>query len=273
MANLAEHTIIRPVRTSLGVGAGAPPVETDDGLLLLFHERDGHERYSDQAALLDPETGRLRSQLAEPIMQPELDWERDGDVNNVIFVQGAIPRPDGSIYMTYGAADRNVGAAYVRRGRAAPRAPRSRVGLTHRLESADQRQRRLGSLVLVPAVALEPVAAAARGRVVERDPGVVDAEEPVRRELGTARRSGAHRWRGRPARRRRPSPRPRSAADRTPVENRRSPHPPLGAKLKWPSVRSIPTSHSSSAGLRRGAPAERRRPQQAIRASASRALS
>ena len=46
-------------------------------------------------------------------MRPELEWERDGDVNNVIFVQGAIPRPDGSIYMTYGAADRNVGAAYV----------------------------------------------------------------------------------------------------------------------------------------------------------------
>ena len=44
-------------------------------------------------------------------MSPELDWERRGDVNNVVFVQGAIPRPDGSIYMTYGAADRNVGAA------------------------------------------------------------------------------------------------------------------------------------------------------------------
>jgi predicted GH43/DUF377 family glycosyl hydrolase len=34
-------------------------------------------------------------------------------VNEVVFVQGAIPRPDGSIYMTYGAADRNVGAATV----------------------------------------------------------------------------------------------------------------------------------------------------------------
>jgi beta-1,2-mannobiose phosphorylase / 1,2-beta-oligomannan phosphorylase len=113
MANLAEHTIIRPVKTSLGVGAGAPPIDTDDGLLLLYHERDGHERYVTRAALLDPETGRLRSALAEPIMRAELDWERDGDVNNVIFVQGAIPRPDGSIYMTYGAADRNVGAAYV----------------------------------------------------------------------------------------------------------------------------------------------------------------
>ena len=28
-------------------------------------------------------------------------------------MQGAIPRPDGSLYLTYGAADRNVGAASI----------------------------------------------------------------------------------------------------------------------------------------------------------------
>ena len=44
MADLDRHTIIRPPPTALGVGAGAPPVVTDDGLLLLFHERDGHEQ-------------------------------------------------------------------------------------------------------------------------------------------------------------------------------------------------------------------------------------
>ena len=113
MADLDRHTIIRPLDTSLGVGAGAPPVVTDDGLLLLFHERDGHERYSTKAALLDHDSGEVVSLLREPIMSPELDWERRGDVNGVIFVQGAVPRPDGSIYMTYGAADRNVGAASV----------------------------------------------------------------------------------------------------------------------------------------------------------------
>ena len=44
-------------------------------------------------------------------MRPELAWERNGDVDNVVFVQGAVPRPDGTIYLTYGAADRCVGAA------------------------------------------------------------------------------------------------------------------------------------------------------------------
>ena len=48
-------------------------------------------------------------------MRPELSWERVGDINNIIFVQGAVAvaRPDGTIYLTYGAADRCVGAASV----------------------------------------------------------------------------------------------------------------------------------------------------------------
>jgi predicted GH43/DUF377 family glycosyl hydrolase len=63
--------------------------------------------------LLDVETGCVRALLDEPIMRPELAWERNGDVDDVIFVQGAVPRPDGTIYLTYGAADRCVGAALV----------------------------------------------------------------------------------------------------------------------------------------------------------------
>jgi predicted GH43/DUF377 family glycosyl hydrolase len=111
MADLDRHTIIRPSETALGVGAGAPPIATDDGLLLLYHERDGNDHYTVKAALLDDETGQVKSVLAEPVMRPELDWERAGDVDNVVFVQGAVPLPDGTIYMTYGAADRCVGAA------------------------------------------------------------------------------------------------------------------------------------------------------------------
>jgi predicted GH43/DUF377 family glycosyl hydrolase len=113
MAELDRHTIIRPGDHVLGVGAGAPPVVTDDGMLLLFHERNAHEVYSTRAALLDPESGQVTAILEEPVMSPELQWERQGDVHNVVFVQGAIPRENGRIYMTYGAADRAVGAATV----------------------------------------------------------------------------------------------------------------------------------------------------------------
>jgi predicted GH43/DUF377 family glycosyl hydrolase len=113
LRDLEAHTIIRPVEGAISVGAGAPPIATEDGLLLFFHEREGDSQYTTKVALLDAGTGRVRSLLPDPIMRPELTWEREGDVRDVIFVQGAVPRPDGTIYLTYGAADRCVGAATV----------------------------------------------------------------------------------------------------------------------------------------------------------------
>jgi predicted GH43/DUF377 family glycosyl hydrolase len=111
--DLHRHTIISPADGALGVGAGAPPVEVDGELVLFYHERDRHSRYTVKVALLDGRTGRMQSVLADPIMEPELPWERRGDVDEVVFVQGAVARPDGTIYLTYGAADRHVGAATV----------------------------------------------------------------------------------------------------------------------------------------------------------------
>jgi predicted GH43/DUF377 family glycosyl hydrolase len=113
LRELERHTLIRPADGALSVGAGAPPVATEDGLLLFFHEREGDDRYTTKVALLDDETGRVKSLLPDPIMRPELRWERVGDIDNIIFAQGAILRPDGTIYLTYGAADRCVGAATV----------------------------------------------------------------------------------------------------------------------------------------------------------------
>ena len=62
-------------------------------------------------ALLDHDTGRVKARLADPILAPELPWECEGDVDNVIFVVGAHRMEDGAIYLSYGAADRVVGAA------------------------------------------------------------------------------------------------------------------------------------------------------------------
>jgi predicted GH43/DUF377 family glycosyl hydrolase len=113
LRDLERHILIRPSKGALGVGAGAPPVATEKGLLLFFHERDGNDHYMTKVALLDDETGRVRSLLPDPIMCPELLWECVGDIDNIIFVQGAVPLPDGTIYLTSGAADRCVGAASV----------------------------------------------------------------------------------------------------------------------------------------------------------------
>jgi len=111
--DLDLHTIIWPCEGSLGVGAGAPPVGFGDELLLFYHEREADGHYTTKVALLDHETGRVLSILPEAIMRPQLSWEREGDVDNVVFVQGAVAQADGTIYLTYGAADRCVGAATV----------------------------------------------------------------------------------------------------------------------------------------------------------------
>ena len=113
LSDLDRHTIIRPANGSLGVGAGAPPVLVDDALLLFYHEREADGQYTTKVALLDHETGFVRSLLPDPIMRPQLSWEREGDVDDVVFVQGAIAQADGTIYLTYGAADRCVGAATI----------------------------------------------------------------------------------------------------------------------------------------------------------------
>ncbi|MFN8224289.1 MAG: hypothetical protein U0R50_13705 [Gaiellales bacterium] len=113
LEDLDRHTIIMPVAGSLGVGAGAPPVTVGDDLVFFYHERERDGHYTTKVALLDSTTGRVASIITEPIMRPELEWERVGDVDNVVFVQGAVLRGDGSIYLTYGAADRCVGAATV----------------------------------------------------------------------------------------------------------------------------------------------------------------
>jgi beta-1,2-mannobiose phosphorylase / 1,2-beta-oligomannan phosphorylase len=116
LQELDHHVIIRPSRGALAVGAGAPPVATEAGLLLFFHERRGDGVYTMRVALLDDTSGHVVAVLPEEIMRPELHWERAGDVDEVVFVQGAHRRPDGTIYLTYGAADRAVGAAEVAEG-------------------------------------------------------------------------------------------------------------------------------------------------------------
>ena len=113
MSDLDAHTLIRPTPGALGIGAGAPPVQTDEGLLLFFHERRADGVYTANVALLDKDTGRLVSQLDEPLLEPELEWEREGDTENVVFVQGA-QRHGDTVYLTYGAADRCVGVATAR---------------------------------------------------------------------------------------------------------------------------------------------------------------
>ena len=88
------------------VGAGPPPVRTDKGWLLIYHGVDENRVYRAGAALLDLEKPwKIIARTPEPILKPEEEYERIGDVPNVVFPQGAVVR-DGTLYVYYGAADK-----------------------------------------------------------------------------------------------------------------------------------------------------------------------
>jgi predicted GH43/DUF377 family glycosyl hydrolase len=93
------------------IGAGAVPIRTDDGWLILYHGADRGQRYCMGAALLDAnDPGRVLARLDEPILEPEAPYETDGFFPNVVFSCGAVVR-DGRVLMYYGASDDTMACA------------------------------------------------------------------------------------------------------------------------------------------------------------------
>ncbi len=92
------------------IGAGAPPIRTKDGWLVVYHGTTpigGSLLYRLGVALLDLERPWLvRARAKAYLMSPEAPYERIGDVPNVCFLNSAIPdfaRDELRLY--YGAAD------------------------------------------------------------------------------------------------------------------------------------------------------------------------
>ncbi|NTU66831.1 MAG: pesticidal protein Cry7Aa [Candidatus Moranbacteria bacterium] len=99
------------------IGGGCPPLETEDGWLLIYHAVEdslsGHI-YRASAALLDKnDPGKVIARLPEPLFSPEESWEKDGDVANVVFPTAAFI--DGEdLVIFYGAADRRIAAKVIK---------------------------------------------------------------------------------------------------------------------------------------------------------------
>lgn len=93
------------------VGGSVPPIPTKDGWLFLYHGvADDREPfcYRAGAALLDMDDPcRVAARLPYPILEPTEPYERVGDVNEVVFPQGAYLN-DGWLYISYGGADKVV---------------------------------------------------------------------------------------------------------------------------------------------------------------------
>ncbi|WP_044129406.1 glycoside hydrolase family 130 protein [Rudanella lutea] len=95
---------------SMKIGAGPEPLRTPEGWLVCYHGSDPTHRYGLGLALLDLDTpSRVLYRTDAPLLTPELDWEQNGFFPNVVFTNGWVPQPDGSVLVYYGAADSGVG--------------------------------------------------------------------------------------------------------------------------------------------------------------------
>jgi len=99
------------------IGAGAPPIETDAGWLLLYHGvklAPSGPIYRVGVALLDRDRPWVvLGRSHEWVFGPEAPYERIGDVPNVVFPCGAFLRDD-EVWMYYGAGDTTIGLATAR---------------------------------------------------------------------------------------------------------------------------------------------------------------
>jgi len=98
------------------IGLSTPLIETPEGWLMIYHGvrmTASGSLYRLGLALFDLEQPeRLLLRGDEWVFAPEEEYERNGDVNNVVFPCGYSIGDDGdTLYMYYGAADSCIGLA------------------------------------------------------------------------------------------------------------------------------------------------------------------
>ena len=90
---------------------GPPPVVLPEGILLIYNGADEKLVYRTGWALFDVNhPDRLIARSETPIFAPETEWEKVGQVPNVVFVEGLVRRGSDWLFY-YGGADKYVGVA------------------------------------------------------------------------------------------------------------------------------------------------------------------
>ena len=96
---------------------GPPPLITENGKILLIHnaaakDPDGKLIYRAGQALIDPATPTQElARLTTPFLVPETPEETEGQVNNVVFVEGLVAYR-GEWLLYYGQGDAGVGVLH-----------------------------------------------------------------------------------------------------------------------------------------------------------------
>ncbi|HBC72947.1 MAG: Glycosidase [Candidatus Amesbacteria bacterium GW2011_GWB1_47_19] len=116
--NLGDYIVLDPLYWFEGrnIGGGCPPIETEDGWLIIYHAVEDTpfgKIYHATAALLDLNNPlKVLGRLAEPLFSPTAFWEKSGVTDNIVFPTGAVVR-DNRLYIYYGAADTVIAAKSV----------------------------------------------------------------------------------------------------------------------------------------------------------------
>lgn len=113
---LEEYRWVTPRKgwwDSKRIGASTPPIKTKDGWLLLYHGISDDNVYRIGALLLNLKNPvEIIARTDEPIFEPEMHYEKNGQVSNVVFPCGANLK-NGEIYIFYGGGDSVIGVAKI----------------------------------------------------------------------------------------------------------------------------------------------------------------
>src|SRR2546428_2668617 len=93
------------------VEPGPPPILTSRGIVLIYNAADDKLVYRTALAIFDRQDPRkVLFRSDKPIFEPEKEWEKIGQVPNVVFVEGMAKKGNRYLFY-YGAADKYVGVA------------------------------------------------------------------------------------------------------------------------------------------------------------------
>jgi len=115
----ATDTPVLPVRAgqfdSRVAEPGPVPIVTSRGIVLIYNGADDKLVYRTGVAVFDAHDPRhLISRSDQPLFAPEKEWEKVGQVLNVVFVEGMVrhgDRRNDRYLLYYGGADKYVGVA------------------------------------------------------------------------------------------------------------------------------------------------------------------
>jgi len=115
-----EHRVVMEKGGGWGwlkIGPGPAPIEVDEGWLMLYHSVRGTFTgtiYCCGGAILDrDEPWKVLHRGVRYLLHPKEDYERIGDVFNVVFPTAAVTSPGSDeIDLYYGCADTRIGLAH-----------------------------------------------------------------------------------------------------------------------------------------------------------------